>query len=128
MSLSLHAEVEVLGLLQRPAVLWRPVALVSVLEQVAASVVSTMGVNISQRWRPLQGCLVGLGGMGTSASAAKQLGGPGLAEVPSLSPVPVLLPSRWCNLTANATATLPLFPPPSKFPKTHSSPSSTFSR
>lgn len=54
------------------------------------------------------------------------VGRAGRAEVPSLSPVLVLLPSRWCNWTANATAALPLFPPPCQFPQTLASLSSTF--
>jgi len=77
----------------------------------AASVVSTMGGQHLPEVESVPGCLVGLrAGTGTFTSATEQLGGPGLAEVPSLSPVP--LPSRWCNWIANATTALPLIPPP----------------
>lgn len=64
MSLSLRAEVEVLGLLQRHAVLWNLVALVSMLEQAAASVVFTMGVNISRGGDHSRGAWLGWVGWG----------------------------------------------------------------
>lgn len=52
----------------------------------ASFVVSTVRTNTSQRWTSLKGWLAGLrAGTGTFTSAAKQLRGPGLAEVPSLS-------------------------------------------
>lgn len=67
-----------LSLLQRPAVLWSLVALVSVPQQAATAVVSTMvrGGSTSPRgWKPLQGCLVGLqGGTGTSTSGESGTG------------------------------------------------------
>lgn len=125
MSLSLRAKVEMLSLLRGPAVLWSLVALVSVPQQAATSVVSTMvrgGQHLPEgkdhsrgAWL---GCRVGRG--------PPPVGRAGLAEVPSLSPVLVPLPSRWCNWTANPTAALPLFPPPCQFPQTLASLSSTF--
>lgn len=118
MSLSLRVEVEV----QRPAVLWSLVALVSVLEQQQPLWFPPRGVNISQMWRPLQGCLVGLrGGMGTSTSATKQLRGLGLAEVPSLSlsqpgfplggAIGLQMPPQRCRSSLPPASSPPHFPP-----------------
>ena len=61
MSTSLCVKAEVLGLLQRPAVLWSLVALVSVPEQQQPLWFQPWGVNISQRWRAFQGAWLGCG-------------------------------------------------------------------
>ena len=84
MSTSLCVKAEVLGLLQRPAVLWSLVALVSVPEQQQPLWFQPWGGQHLPEVESVPGCLVRLrAGTGTSTSATEQLGGRGPQSVPS---------------------------------------------